>query len=119
MMSALYSQCALSSLHQAQVELHPLLAQRKLVGVCARRGVTCVAYSPLGHSKQDLLEHPAVLKVAEELGKSPAQVGPCDATFGQDVWGEASRMAEVWLLPVACCDVEVTNGRRPLGLDSE
>lgn len=31
-----------------QVELHPLLAQRKLVGVCLRKGVQCVAYSPMG-----------------------------------------------------------------------
>eukprot|EP00887_Chlorella_sp_A99_P004505 scaffold34.g4505.t1 len=46
-----------------QVELHPLLAQRKLVGVCLRKGVHSVAYSPLGHSKTDLLEHPAVLEV--------------------------------------------------------
>lgn len=57
-----------------QVELHPLLPQRKLVGVCARWGVNCVAYSPLGHSKSDLLEHPEVLKVAEEVGRTAAQV---------------------------------------------
>lgn len=57
-----------------QIELHPLLAQRKLVGVCARKGVRCVGYSPLGHSKNDLLEHPEVVRVAVEVGKSPAQV---------------------------------------------
>lgn len=57
-----------------QIELHPLLAQRKLVGVCARKGVRCVGYSPLGHSKTDLLEHPEVVRIASEVGKSPAQV---------------------------------------------
>lgn len=57
-----------------QIELHPLVAQRKMVGVCMRKGVTCVGYSPLGHSKNDLLEHPVVVKIAEELKKTPAQV---------------------------------------------
>lgn len=57
-----------------QIELHPLLSQRKLVGVSARYGVHCVAYSPLGHSKTDLLEHPTVLRVAQETGKTAAQV---------------------------------------------
>jgi len=57
-----------------QVELHPLLAQRKLVGVCTRKGVRCVGYSPLGHSKTDLLEHPEVVAVAKDVGRSPAQV---------------------------------------------
>jgi alcohol dehydrogenase (NADP+) len=57
-----------------QIELHPLLSQRKLVGVSARYGVHCVAYSPLGHSKTDLLEHPTILRVAQETGKTAAQV---------------------------------------------
>lgn len=57
-----------------QVELHPLLAQRKLVGVCLRKGVHCVAYSPLGISSTELLEHPAVTQAAQETGKTPAQV---------------------------------------------
>ncbi|KAK9807579.1 hypothetical protein WJX72_003232 [[Myrmecia] bisecta] len=57
-----------------QVELHPLLAQRKLVGGCLRKGVKCVAYSPLGHSAPVLLTHPEVVAIAEETGKTPAQV---------------------------------------------
>eukprot|EP00884_Botryococcus_braunii_P023108 jgi/Botrbrau1/9481/Bobra.0252s0099.1 len=57
-----------------QVELHPLLAQRKLVGSCLRKGVQCVAYSGLGHGKLDLLQHPVVVRLAEEMGHSPAQV---------------------------------------------
>lgn len=57
-----------------QVELHPLLAQRKLVGVCARKGVVCVGYCPLGHGAEGLLSHPEVVAVAKEVGKTPAQV---------------------------------------------
>ncbi|GAX80958.1 hypothetical protein CEUSTIGMA_g8393.t1 [Chlamydomonas eustigma] len=61
-----------------QIELHPMLAQRKLVGVLFRKGVHCVAYSPLGSpgtfKANDLREQPAVLTVAKESGKTPAQV---------------------------------------------
>ncbi|KAI3430761.1 hypothetical protein D9Q98_009173 [Chlorella vulgaris] len=58
-----------------QIELHPLLAQRKLVGVCLRKGVHSVAFSPLGHRKDnELMTSAAVQEVAAEAGKSPAQV---------------------------------------------
>lgn len=58
-----------------QIELHPMLPQRKLVGVSLRKGVHSVAYSPLGHGvSKELLEHPVVTKVAKETGKSNAQV---------------------------------------------
>jgi len=57
-----------------QVELHPLLAQRKLVGTCLRKGVSCVAYSPLGHGQSILFDLPEVNSIAEEVKKTPAQV---------------------------------------------
>lgn len=38
------------------------------------QGVHSVAYSPLGHSTAELLSHPAVLEVAAEAGRTPAQV---------------------------------------------
>ncbi|PSC71722.1 Alcohol dehydrogenase [NADP(+)] [Micractinium conductrix] len=57
-----------------QVELHPLLAQRKLVGVCLRNGVHSVAYSPLGHTGPDSDVMAAAAEVAAEVGKTPAQV---------------------------------------------
>ena len=57
-----------------QVELHPCRPQRKLVGGLLRRGLRAVAFSPLGHSKQELLENPAVVALADELGVSSAQV---------------------------------------------
>ena len=57
-----------------QFETHPLCALRKMVGVCNRKGVYCVAHSPLGHSTLALLEHPEVVKVAHQVNKTPAQV---------------------------------------------
>jgi diketogulonate reductase-like aldo/keto reductase len=58
-----------------QAEMHLLLPQRKLVGVLRRRGVACVAHSPLGsHKSRDCLDHPAVARVAKRLGRTPAQV---------------------------------------------
>ena len=38
------------------------------------QGVTCVAYRPLGHGKEGLLTHPEIGTIAEEVGKSTAQV---------------------------------------------
>ncbi len=59
-----------------QVELHPQLAQRKLLGVCYRKGVTCVGYAPLGsHRSKDLISDAGVGELAQQLGKTPAQVG--------------------------------------------
>jgi len=62
-----------------QVELHPLLAQRKLTGVCFRKGVQCVGYSPLGGLgaggvPNPLLGHEVVGRIAAQCGRSPAQV---------------------------------------------
>ncbi|GLC37300.1 hypothetical protein PLESTB_001138800 [Pleodorina starrii] len=61
-----------------QVELHPLNAQRKLVGVLFRMGLQCVAYSPLGGQSMikpnELLNNELVARVAKEAGKTPAQV---------------------------------------------
>lgn len=39
------------------------------------QGVICVAYSPLGHGKSVLFDDPDVKRLAEECGRSPAQVG--------------------------------------------
>ncbi|GFH16935.1 aldo_ket_red domain-containing protein [Haematococcus lacustris] len=63
-----------------QVELHPMLPQRKLVWVvaCGLQGVQCVAYCPLGGggylAVNDLLTHPVVAEVAQLTGRSSAQV---------------------------------------------
>jgi alcohol dehydrogenase (NADP+) len=66
-----------------QIELHPYLSQRELVNFCEGKGIRVMGYSPLGSSATDrvpeahgspLLKHPSVARVAEECGKTPAQV---------------------------------------------
>ena len=56
----------------ARVELHPLLPQRKLVGVCRRKGVAIVAGGVLGAGQ--LLTHEGVVAAAGAAGKTPAEV---------------------------------------------
>ena len=57
-----------------QVELHPLLAQRKMVGVLFRKGVQCIAGQPLALASPDLMISDAVSSVADELDKNPSEV---------------------------------------------
>ncbi|KAM3325530.1 Aldo-keto reductase family 4 member C11 [Capsicum baccatum] len=62
-----------------QVECHPSWQQAKLREFCKSKGVHLSAYSPLGSPgttwlKSDVLKQPAVMSVAEKLGKTPAQV---------------------------------------------
>lgn len=61
---------------ELQVELHPLCAQRKLVGVSYRKGVVSVAHTCLGGQREggDLMSNPVVASVAAETGKTVAQV---------------------------------------------
>lgn len=55
-----------------QIELHPLLNQAELRAVNAEHGIVTEAYGPLGVG--NLLGNAAVTGVAEEQGKTPAQV---------------------------------------------
>jgi 2,5-diketo-D-gluconate reductase A len=55
-----------------QVELHPRFPQTELRNVHAQRGIATEAWAPLGQGA--LLEHPTVTAVAEESGRTPAQV---------------------------------------------
>lgn len=62
-----------------QVECHPSWQQAKLREFCKSNHVHLSAYSPLGSPgttwlKSDVLKQPAVISVAEKLGKTPAQV---------------------------------------------
>ncbi|MBP7875896.1 aldo/keto reductase [Candidatus Woesebacteria bacterium] len=63
-----------------QIELHPYNAQQALVDYCHTRNVAVTAYSPLGNKTRVkpgdpvLLDDEAVLSIAKEVGKSPAQV---------------------------------------------
>ncbi|MEW5809048.1 MAG: aldo/keto reductase [Actinomycetota bacterium] len=55
-----------------QIELHPLLNQAELRAVNAEHGIATEAYGPLGVGR--LLTHPAVVAIAEDHGRTPAQV---------------------------------------------
>ncbi len=57
-----------------QFECHPYLAQEDLIDLCARKGIACAAYSPLGGKGSPVLEDPALAAVAAKYGKSPAQI---------------------------------------------
>jgi diketogulonate reductase-like aldo/keto reductase len=67
-----------------QVEMHPYLAQEKLVRFCSEEWIAVTAFSPLGAASyfqlgmatQDeaVLNQPVVREAAEHHGKSPAQV---------------------------------------------
>lgn len=55
-----------------QVEASPFLQQREVRALCHAHGIIVEAYSPL--TKGARLQHPAVLRVANEIGRSSAQV---------------------------------------------
>lgn len=55
-----------------QIELHPTFQQADVVAKCRDHGVAVEAYSPLGQGFD--LTSPDVVKIADELGVSPAQV---------------------------------------------
>ncbi len=55
-----------------QIELHPLLTQETMRAFNAEHGIVTEAWSPLGHGK--LLNHPAVVAIAEDHERTPAQV---------------------------------------------
>lgn len=55
-----------------QVELHPRLQQPELGALHAARGIVTEAWGPLG--QDELLADPAVTRIAEGHGKTPAQV---------------------------------------------
>lgn len=58
-----------------QVESHPYLPETELLEFCKERGIVFLAFAPLGHGiRPGPLEDPAVLAVAQRVGKTPAQV---------------------------------------------
>jgi D-xylose reductase len=67
-----------------QVEMHPYLAQEKLVRFCNEEGIAVTAFSPLGAlsyfqigmatEDESVLNQPVVRAAAERHKKSPAQI---------------------------------------------
>jgi diketogulonate reductase-like aldo/keto reductase len=55
-----------------QVQFSPFEFRRALLGACARDGVVLEAYSPLGTGRY--LSNPAVTRIAQCAGRTPAQV---------------------------------------------
>lgn len=59
-----------------QVEVHPLLNQRKLIEFCARRDIVVTGYCPLGRPAThfNFLNDPQIRAIGSKYGKSAAQV---------------------------------------------
>jgi 2,5-diketo-D-gluconate reductase A len=55
-----------------QIELHPRFPQAELREVHAQRGIATEAWAPLG--KGELLNHPTITALAQDCGRTPAQV---------------------------------------------
>ncbi|GGK58344.1 aldo/keto reductase [Nocardia camponoti] len=55
-----------------QIELHPTLAQRELRQYQDNHAIATEAWSPLGQGK--LLDNPTIVGVAQQTGRTPAQV---------------------------------------------
>lgn len=57
-----------------QIECHPLLTQKPLREYCESKGIACEAWSPLGGTGGNLLDHSALAAIAQRYGKSVAQI---------------------------------------------
>lgn len=67
-----------------QVESHPYLTQEKLMRFCREEDIAVTAFSPLGalsyleldmaQADESVIGQPAVVAIAERIGKTPAQV---------------------------------------------
>ncbi|WP_309241916.1 aldo/keto reductase [Brevibacillus daliensis] len=54
-----------------QVELHPLISQKEMISFCKENNIQVEAWSPL---MQGNLDQPVLQQLAEQYGKSPAQI---------------------------------------------
>ena len=54
-----------------QVEMHPLLTQKKLLAFCRKEGIQIESWRPLMQGRLDL---PLIRELAEKYGKTPAQI---------------------------------------------
>jgi len=57
------------------VESHPYLPEWELLDYCRKNGIVLQAFAALGHSSEpNVLADPVITKIANRVGKSPAQV---------------------------------------------
>lgn len=56
-----------------QIELHPMFQQQATRAACAKHGIVVESYSPLMQGGE-ALEHLAITGLAEQYGKTPAQI---------------------------------------------
>jgi len=54
-----------------QVEMHPLLTQKRLFAFCRKEGIQLESWRPL---MQGRLDHPSLAELAAKYGKTPAQI---------------------------------------------
>jgi diketogulonate reductase-like aldo/keto reductase len=58
-----------------QVESHPYLPEWDLLDFCREHGIVLLAFAALGHSMDpNMLEDPVITRIAQRVGKTPAQV---------------------------------------------
>lgn len=55
-----------------QVEMHPMLQQRKILDFCRENNLILTAYSPL--ARGDVMENPNLQEIADKYDRTPAQV---------------------------------------------
>ncbi len=57
-----------------QVESHPMFSNQTLIDSCINKGIQIEAWCPLGGTYGHLLENNSIQQLANELGKTPAQI---------------------------------------------
>ncbi|MFV0375016.1 aldo/keto reductase [Microbacterium sp.] len=57
-----------------QIEMHPILQQQAAAEFCHAHGIAVEAWSPLGAGQLPLFGLPPIARIAEEVGRTPAQV---------------------------------------------
>ena len=57
-----------------QIESHPKFNNQELIDYCKARGIQVEAWCPLGGTYGRVLEDPRIIEMAEQCGRTPAQV---------------------------------------------
>lgn len=57
-----------------QIESHPAFNNQELIAYCQDNDIAVGAWSPLGGPRVRLMEHPALIELAQKYGKTPVQI---------------------------------------------